>query len=90
MTVLTLRNTKHRSFFYFSLVYLIATMFVQHRDISRYSLPLWPMACIAFENFFTSKTFRIAAMILLPAIFLYAWNFLIQNIMPIGEWQPFL
>lgn len=90
MTVVTLKNTKHRSFFYFSLVYLTATMFVQHRDISRYSLPLWPMACIAFENFFTSKKFKIAAMILLPAIFLYAWNFLVQNIMPIGEWQPFI
>ena len=90
MTVITLRNTKYRSFFYFSLVYLVATMFVQHRDISRYSLPLWPMACIAFESFFTSKKFKIAAMIILPAIFLYAWNFLVQNVMPIGEWQPFL
>ncbi|PJB87944.1 hypothetical protein CO083_04340 [Candidatus Roizmanbacteria bacterium CG_4_9_14_0_8_um_filter_34_12] len=90
LTVITLRNTKHRSFFYFSLVYLIATTFVQHRDISRYSLPLWPMACIAFESFFTSKKFKIAAMILLPAIFLYAWNFFVQNVMPIGEWQPFL
>jgi len=63
---------------------------VQHRDISRYSLPLWPLACIAFENFLTSKKFLTVAAILLLGIFFYAWNFLIYNIMPINEWLPFL
>ncbi|KKQ24373.1 MAG: hypothetical protein US40_C0005G0047 [Candidatus Roizmanbacteria bacterium GW2011_GWC2_37_13] len=89
-TVLSLKNNKHRSLFYFSLVFFTATVFVQHRDISRYSLPLWSMALIAFEKFFTSKKFLIIFLILLPAIYLYAWNFLGYNIMPIGDWRPFL
>ncbi len=90
LALINLKNSKHRSFFYFGLVFFIATLFVQHRDISRYSLPLWPLALIAFENFFTSKKFLIIFIILLPAIFLFAWNFLLYNVMPISDWAPFL
>ncbi len=90
MTVIALINFKYRSFFYYSLIFFIATIFVQHRDIARYSLPLWPLACFAFEKFFTSKKFLIAFLILLPGIYLYAWNFLLYNIMPISNWFPFL
>lgn len=90
LTVITLWRSKQRSFFYFSLIFFVATTFVQHRDISRYSLPLWPLACIAFENFFTSKKFVLALIILLPAIWLYAINFLTYNILPISNWQAFL
>jgi len=89
-TVISLKNIKQRSLFYFGLVFFIATTFVQHRDIARYSLPLWPLACIAFEKLFTSKKFLIVLIILLPAIFLFGWNFMLYNVMPIGEWKPFL
>ena len=89
LTTVSLKNIKYRSFFYFSLVFFIATTLVQHRDIGRYSVPLWPMACIALEKFFTSKKFLMALVILLPAIYLYAWNFSLQNVMPVTEWQQF-
>lgn len=88
--VITLFKSKHRSFFYFSLVFLIGIIFVQHRDISRYSLPLWPFACIALEKSFTSKKFLLVLILLLPAIYLYAWNFMQYNVMPITLWGPFL
>ncbi len=90
LTIIYLKNSKYRSFFYFGLVFFTATLFVQHRDISRYSLPLWPLALVAFEKFFTSKKFWIIFVILLPAIFLYAWNFLLYNVMPISDWSAFL
>lgn len=90
IAVIYLYKSKFRSFFYFTLVFFIATTFVQHRDISRYSLPMWPIACIALEKFFTSKKFLLVFLILLPAIFLYAWNFIIYNILPISNWQAFL
>lgn len=89
-TVVYLWNSKYRSLFYFSFVFFFASIFVQHRDISRYMIPLWPMACIAFEKLLTSKKFLIVFLILLPAIYLYAWDFVIYNIMPIGDWSPFL
>ena len=90
LALINLKNSKYRSFFYFGLVFFTATLFVQHRDISRYSLPLWPLAVIAFEKFFTSKKFLIILVILLPAIFLYAWNMLLYNVMPISDWSAFL
>ncbi len=90
LTVYQLKDSKQRSFFYYAMVFFAATTFVQHRDISRYSLPIWLFTPIAFEKFFTSKKFMIVLIILLPAIFLYAWNFSLFNIMPIGEWKPFL
>jgi len=90
LTIIYLKNIKYRSFFYFGLVFFTATLFLQHRDISRYSLALWPLALIAFEKFFTSKKFLIIFIILLPAIFLYAWNFLLYNVMPISDWSAFL
>ena len=90
LSVIYLKDSKYRSFFYFGLVFFTATLFVQHRDISRYSLPLWPLALIAFEKFFTSKRFLLICIILLPAIFLYAWNLLLYNVMPISDWAAFL
>ncbi len=89
-TIMQLKDTKYRSFFYFSLVFFIGAMFVQHRDLSRYMLPLWPFVCIAFEKTFTSKKFIWVLMILLPAIYLYAINFMLFNIIPISDWQAFL
>ena len=89
LTTISLKNFRYRSFFYFSLVFLLATSLVQHRDIGRYSLPLWPLACIALEKFFTSKKFLLALVILLPAIYLYAWNFSLQNVMPVSDWSSF-
>lgn len=83
-------NSKYRSFFYFSFIFFTASVFIQHRDISRYMIPLWPLACIALEKFFTSKKFLIIFLLLLPAIYMYAWNFIVYNIMPIGDWSPFL
>lgn len=90
LTVVTLWKNKYRSLFYFSLVFFSATLFIQHRDISRYSLPLWPMALIAFEHLFTSKKFLVVFAILLPGLYLYAWNFMGYNVMPIANWQPYL
>jgi len=90
LTVYNLKNSKYRSFFYFSLIFYVAILFVQHKDIPRYSLPLWPMALISFEKFFTSKKFLIAFLFLLPAIYLFAWNFIVYNIIPISNWQPYL
>lgn len=90
LTVVALYKSHQRSIFYFGLVFLTATIFVQHRDIARYSLPLWPLTLIAFPRFFTSKRFLIVFIILLPAIYLYAWNFMLYNVMPITDWTPYI
>lgn len=90
LTVFSLWKSRFRSFFYFGCVFFLAVLSVAHKDIPRYALPLWPLSCIAFEKFFTSKRFLIVSVILLPALFAYSWNFLLYNIMPIADWSPFL
>ncbi len=89
VTVAYLWKIKERSFFYFSLVYFTVLLFVQHKDIARYALPLWPFTLIAFQQFFTQKKVTITLLLLLPGIYLYANNFMHYNIMPISDWFPF-
>lgn len=83
-------KTLPRIFSYFMLVFFISIIFVQHRDISRYALPMLPFAAISYEKFFTNKKFLIALIIIIPAIYLYAWNFMLFNSAPITEWGPFI
>jgi hypothetical protein len=53
-------------------------------------LPIWPFAAIAIAPILTSKKFIITLIILLPAIYLYALNFMLSNIIPVADWRPFL
>jgi len=78
-----------RPVFYFMLIYFLAIISVEHRDISRYSLGMLPFALIAFEKFFINKKTVLTGLILLPALYIYAWNFLLHNVAPITQWQLF-
>lgn len=74
---------------FFVLTYLTASIFVTHRDISRYVLPIFPFVLIAFEKLLTSKEFKIVLIIVTLAIYLYTENFLISNIAPIANLQVY-
>lgn len=89
LTLFSFKKSRLRSFYYFVFVYFSAIVLIQHRDISRYSLPLWPFALIAFEKFFTSRKFLVALILLLPAIYMLAWNFMGHNVMPVSDWSAF-
>lgn len=75
--------------FLFPLIFFLAIIFVAHRDISRYSAPIYPFAIIAFNNFLRKKEFKILFLILLPAIYLYSINFISQNTAPVADWTPY-
>ena len=66
----------------FVLTYLIASIMIAHRDVSRYILPVFPFALIAFEKVLTSKEFRIILIIVGLGIYLYAQNFILSNTAP--------
>lgn len=74
---------------FFVLIYLLAAIFVAHRDISRYLLPIAPFVLIAFEKVLTSREFKIILPIIFLAIYLYAQNFLISNTAPIPNLRIF-
>jgi Gpi18-like mannosyltransferase len=74
----------------FPLVFTIATLLVAHRDISRYIAPVYPFLFLTFSQFLTKKSIKIIFFILLPAIVLYAINFICGNVAPISDWTNYL
>ena len=70
-------------------IFYLSTLFVTHRDISRYSAPLYPFWLIAFASFLKKKEFKIVFWLLLPAVYLYAINFINYNTAPVADWTPY-
>jgi hypothetical protein len=73
----------------FPTIFYSATLFVAHRDISRYSAPLYFFYLLAFKDFLKKKEFRIVFFILLPAIYFFTINFINYNVAPIADWTPY-
>lgn len=90
LTVGLLIKQKYYDLASFAGVFFAATLLVAHRDLARYSLPLVPFALIAFDKFIQKKEFRIALLIILPAVYLYAINFIGGNTAPVADWTPYL
>jgi len=74
----------------FTLIFTVATLFVAHRDISRYIAPVYPFILLAFHKKLTKKKAFFVLILLIPAIYLYAINFVIGNTAPIADWTPYL
>jgi len=74
---------------FFVLTYLSASTLVAHRDIARYTLPIFPFLLIAFEKVLVSREFKIVLIIIALAIYLYSQNFLIENTAPIPNLNLF-
>lgn len=81
---------KERVWGIFGLVYLSVILFVSHRDISRYSLPLVPVILLGMSDLFKRKEIRISFVLLLIPLYFYTLNFLTHNIVSISDWTPFL
>lgn len=87
--VMLVKNRVLRPIGIYVLTYITASIFVAHRDISRYVLPVFPFALIAFEKVLISKEFKIVFAILVLGIYLYAQNFILQNTAPVPNPQLF-
>lgn len=90
ISVVLLLKQKYYDLASFAGIFFIATLFVAHRDLARYSLPLMPFTLISLDKFIQKKEFKIALLIILPAIYLYAINFIGGNIAPVADWTPYL
>lgn len=90
LTVVFLIKQKHYDLASFAGIFFTATLFITHRDLARYSLPLVPFSLIAFDEFIQKKEFKIALLIIIPAISLYAINFIAGNTAPISDWTSYL
>ena len=83
-------NNRLKVFGYFGAIYLTMILFVVHRDIARYALPIAPLAIAGYSPFLNSKYVKYGLLILLIPIFLYSWNFILNNVQPVMDWSAFL
>jgi hypothetical protein len=74
----------------FTGVFVFLTLLVAHRDISRYIAPAYPFLLLAYSKYLNKKSFKIIFLIILPAIILYAINFVSGNYISISNWSPFI
>jgi len=78
------------NYFYFALCFFIPLLFVAHRDLMRYSLPLVPFLLLGYRENLIKREFKIAFAVIIIPIYLYSLAFISQNAMPISNWAPFL
>ncbi len=71
-------------------VFLLSIIFVSHRDVLRYALPIIPFLYAAWAPKVVSKEFKIVMIVLLLPIYLYSLAYISQNVMPISNWAPLL
>ena len=74
----------------YPLVFLIATLLVAHRDISRYIAPIYPFLLLSYQKQLNQKSIKTVLILLIPAIILYAINFICGNTAPISDWTNYL
>lgn len=81
---------KNRVWGMFGAVFYASILFVSHRDISRYSLPLVPVVLLGLSTLLERKEVRWALIFLTIPAFFYTINFLNFNQAAISDWSPFL
>lgn len=71
-------------------IFFVSTLFVSHRDVIRYSLPIVPFLLATWSGFVVTREFKIAMAVLIIPIYLFSLSYISQNVMPISDWAPFL
>lgn len=70
-------------------VFFLSTLFIAHRDIARYILPISPFVLIGWEQTLAKKEYRYLLLILALPVLLYSWQFITHNVSPIADWAPY-
>lgn len=74
------------------IVYGLTLLFVAHRDLARYALPIAPVALVGYAPLLEKippKAWYGILVLLIP-IYLYGWQFVLDNIQPISNWKIFI
>ncbi len=89
---LALVETKWKIVRNWGLLYGATLLFVAHRDLARYALPIAPIALLGYAPLIERipKKFLYVLAVLLIPIYLLGWQFVLKNIQPINDWGVFL
>ena len=90
LTLIRLINFRERTLAWFVGIFFASLIFVSHRDLIRYGLPIVPFAILAFSETLIKKEFKIAMIVLAIPIYLFSLSYISQNVMQVSDWAPFL
>lgn len=88
--IINLIRQKETVFAWFCGVFFATLIFVSHRDLMRYALPIVPFIFFAFKDTLVKKDLRIPLIILSIPIYLFTLAYISQNVMPVSNWLPLL
>jgi len=88
--LMQLIREKHTTMAWFVGIFFASILFVAHRDLMRYVLPIVPFLYVAFAKYLKTNEFKVAFLVLVIPIFLFSLAFISNNVMPISNWGPLL
>lgn len=88
--LMQLIKEKHTTIAWFVGIFFTSILFVSHRDLMRYALPIAPFLFVPFAKYLSTKEFKIAFLVLIIPIFLFSLAFIANNAMPVSNWGPLL
>ena len=74
----------------FALIFFSTTLFVSHRDMSRYIIPLMPVMLLGWKREISRPYFKWILLLLIVPALLFSWNFILNNMAPVADWTPYL
>ncbi len=74
----------------FAGLFFSTTLFVSHRDIARYIIPIMPMILLGWKKEIAKPYFKWIILLLLIPTLLFSWNFILNNMAPVADWTPYL
>lgn len=83
---------KNNEYFFatFASVFFLSIIFVSHRDIARYALPIFPLIIYSFSEYLCRKEAKFIVLFLIIPIYLASLVFINNNTMQISDWGTFL
>jgi hypothetical protein len=74
----------------FASVFFVSTLFVSHRDIARYIIPVFPLMFLSYREVLVKREVKWALGIIAIPSFLFALNFILNNMAPVADWAAYL
>ncbi len=80
---------EHLSTVGYGVFYGLILLLISHRDLSRYALPIAPIALLGFAPLLSVKSAKWLLLLLVP-IYLFGWQFVVGNVQPVSDWGALL
>lgn len=80
--------SKNRLFFWYCAITFVFCSFIYHQDVSRYLIPMAPLALIvAYDDIFSKKPFKVLFFPALVLVYIYTWGMLPKNMIDAGNFS---